>query len=291
VKIRAAICLVAVLLTGCAKQTSAVPNADAEASAAAAARNALPTAASPSSDEATIPVGAPPLPATFTKSPIYRIGKFPVSGCKEPSEKPTSLANVRAYYTEFVGCLNKAWAPVVIKAGFRFAPPKLVVVLGQSPSSPCDVEDGRDYYCGDTIYMDAEPDIDAYRRVPDGRLLWMALTIGHEYGHHVQALTGMLRAMGKRHETLNNADGYLEDDRRLELQASCFSAVYVGADRNAFPLTGARLNLWKRVMADTVDDEHDHGKAANHSFWTTAGYDAASPAACDTYVAPSWSVT
>ncbi|MEU4197792.1 neutral zinc metallopeptidase [Kribbella sp. NPDC026611] len=290
-KIRAAICLIAVLLTGCAKHTSAVPGGDAAASEAAAARASVPTTAATTEGEAAIPVKAPPMPSTFTKNPIYRVGKLPSSGCKEPNYQPTSLANVRAYYTEFTACLNKVWAPVIQKAGFRFVPPKLVVVLGQSPSSPCTVEDGRDYYCGDTIYMDAKPDIDGYRDAPASQRMWMALTMGHEYGHHVQALTGMLRAMGQRHRTLNNVDAYLEDERRLELQASCFSAVYLGADRNDFPLTGSALALWKRVAADTVDDDHDHGKAANHSFWTTAGYDAASPAGCNTYVAPSWSVT
>jgi hypothetical protein len=93
-------------------------------------------------------------------------------------------------------------------------------------SSPCTVDDGRDYYCGGTIYMDAET--------------------------------------------------------HLALQASCYSGVYIGADRNYFPVSSEWLDVWGLVIRNTIDDAHDHGKGENHEYWTTAGFDAASPAACDT---------
>src|SRR6266705_346346 len=95
----------------------------------------------------------------------------------------TSLRNVQAYYAQFVGCLNRAWGPVIRKAGFTFTPPKLVVVLGKSPSSPCHAYDGPAYYCGDTIYIDAKDDLDGYKDDPEWATTWMAVIIGHEYGH------------------------------------------------------------------------------------------------------------
>ena len=55
--------------------------------------------------------------------------------------------------------------------------PKLVVVLGKSPSSPCDFDDGQAYYCGDTIYMDAKVDITTYQEDPDWARAWMALAV------------------------------------------------------------------------------------------------------------------
>jgi hypothetical protein len=227
-----AICAAAVvLLTGCTPKNT-VSDADATAaSEAAKARSGLPTTADTPGSDSTAPTSAPSLPTALTRNPIYRVGKLPSAKCAEPAYEPTSLANARAYFTQYVACLNKAWAPAIRKAGFTFRPPKLVVVLGRSPSSPCTVDDGRDYYCGGTIYMDAET--------------------------------------------------------HLALQASCYSGVYIGADRNYFPVSPEWLDVWGLVIRNTIDDAHDHGKGENHEYWTTAGFDAASPAACDTYTVAS----
>ena len=283
-----AICAAAVvLLTGCNSKNT-VSDADAAAaSEAAKARSGLPTTGDSPGSNSTAPTSAPPLPTALTRNPIYRVGRLPSAQCAEPAYEPTSLANARAYFTEYVACLNKAWEPAIRKAGFTFTPPKLVVVLGQSPSSPCTVDDGRDYYCSGTIYMDAATHIALYRRDPDEARAWMALAIGHEYGHHVQALTGAFAALDKREVALNGVDAHLEDTRRMELQASCYSGVYIGADRNDFPVTSEWLDIWGLVIRNTIDDEHDHGKGENHGYWTTAGFDAASPAACNTYTVAS----
>ncbi len=281
----AALCAAAVLLlAGCTK------TAESEAGETAAAeaeklRSALPTT-TPTS-ESTAPVSAPPQPAALVKNPIYRVGKLAASECEEPSVPATSLANVRSYYTEYVVCLDEVWAPAIRKAGFRFAPPKLVVVLGQSPSSPCDVDDRWAYYCGDTIYVDAELDIAEYKKDPDWARAWMALLIVHEYGHHFQALTGILEAKYQRSLQLNGVDLQLEESRRLELQASCFSAAYIGADREYFPADDDWLTVWDDVIAASDDPDRDHGSAANHAHWTDAGFEAGGPGACNTYSADS----
>lgn len=129
---------------------------------------------------------------------------------------------------------------MIRKAGFAFTPPKLDVVLGKSPSSPCHFYDGPAYYCGDTIYLDAKADLDGYRDDPEWSRAWMAVIIGHEYGHHVQALTGILAAKHERGLTLNGIELHQEESRRLELQASCFGGAYLGADRTSFPARGRK---------------------------------------------------
>ena len=52
------------------------------------------------------------------------------------SFQETSLAKVRAYYTQALGCLNKAWAPAIRKAGYQFWAPQLQVYSGKSSTSP-----------------------------------------------------------------------------------------------------------------------------------------------------------
>jgi predicted metalloprotease len=281
-----AICATAVLLLSACTRTGG-PDAATESAAAEAAklRSELPTTVP--TTESTAPVSAPPQPAALARNPIYRAGKLAAPRCAEPAMPPTSLRNVQTYYAEFVGCLNKAWAPVIRKAGFTFTPPKLDVVLGKSPSSPCHFYDGPAYYCGDTIYLDAKADLDGYRDDPEWSRAWMAVIIGHEYGHHVQALTGILAAKYERGLTLNGIELHQEESRRLELQASCFGGAYLGADRTSFPLEDGRLDLWREVVARTEDPKHDHGTAGDHALWSSAGLDAAGPAACNTYAADS----
>jgi predicted metalloprotease len=271
------------VLAGCTATTK-----DADTTAAAEAeklRSALPTTTP--TPEPTEPVSAPPEPTALAKNPIYRVGRLPSPACVEPDVEPNTLATVRAYYTEYAACLDKAWAPAIRKAGFTFVPPKLVVVLGKSPSSPCDFDDGQAYYCGDTIYLDAKTDIAAYNEDPDWARTWMALLIGHEYGHHVQELTGILEAKYQRGLHLNGVDLQLEENRRLELQASCFSAAYLGADQQYFPADDEWLDVWDEVVASTEDPKRDHGNSENHVHWTTAGFEAAGPGACNTYTAAS----
>jgi uncharacterized protein len=285
----AACLLFALFITGCTKEDQAASSeAEAAASEAAMARAAVATGTpSAPSEDPSAQISVPPQPSELAKNPLYRVGKLPASRCPEPQHAPTSLVSARAYYTEFLGCLNKAWAPAIRKAGFSFQPPKLMVTEGRSASSPCEYTDGLAYYCDGIIYMDAATDIAYYKEDQERAMIWMAFNFGHEYGHHVQALTGILDARYERAVTLNGVDAALEESRRVELQASCLAGVYLGADRDWFPITGDWADDYDYLVHHTRDPEHDHGKRANHGQWSIAGLDAAEPAACNTYLAAS----
>ncbi|WP_344153818.1 neutral zinc metallopeptidase [Kribbella yunnanensis] len=275
------------LLTGCTKTVVADDPAAAAASEAARARQSVPTTAPTKAPPQ--PVTAPPQPPMLAKNAIYGVGKL-TANCPEPKVKPTSVANVRAYYTQSTACLNAAWAPAIRKAGFTFTPPKLDIVAGRSPDLPCDA-DAYGIYCGDTIYVDAQVDLDEYRKDPELVRGWMAFVIAHEYGHHVQALTGMEKAAFDRRLRLNGVDLALEESRRYELQASCFGGVYVGADLAAFRKDPGWADLFAKVVGSTDDDGYDHGSTKNHAYWSMAGFRAASPAACNTFTATAAQVS
>jgi hypothetical protein len=261
--------------------------AKARADAGTGTTSAAPVAPSSTTPEAQGPNN--PEPQELTKNPLYLVGPLPASKCKEPSARPTSVALVRAYYNESLACLNKSWAPVIRKAGFQFRPAHLVVSSGQSAGSPCDTTESA-YYCGDeTIYMDADLDIADYQK---NDRVWvrteMAFLIAHEYAHHVQRLTGILHASSARQIALNGIDAQLEETRRVELQASCLSGVYLGADRAWFPARGTWLRQWQWTVRNTGDEwnpERTHGNKKNHGRWSISGFDAADLAACNTFTA------
>lgn len=222
---------------------------------------------------------------------LYRVGRLPASRCKEPTGRPTTTANVRKYYTEFIRCLDKAWAPAIRKAGFTFQAPRLEVITGRSRTR-CAVTDSA-AYCSGVISMSANFDIENYRNT---RRLWtrttMAQLIAHEYGHHLQRLTGIRSASDARSHYLSG-DARLAESRRLELQASCFAGVYLGADRLYFPVAGAWRQEWLwtiRNRGDEWNPTRSHGNRTSHSRWTRRGFAAAGPAGCNTFTASAASI-
>ncbi|MEV5963169.1 hypothetical protein AB0L70_15480 [Kribbella sp. NPDC051952] len=84
--------------------------------------------------------------------------------------------------------------------------------------------------------------------------------------------------------------GQLEIQRRKELQASCLGAAFLGANKRAFRLTGARLAIWQDIVHH-VGDEYgkvrDHGSRKNHAYWTIQAFNTTNPSVCNTFTAPS----
>ncbi|HEY9338765.1 MAG TPA: neutral zinc metallopeptidase [Kribbella sp.] len=227
------------------------------------------------------------------QNPLYRVGRLPASHCKEPAIRPTSVANVRKYYAAYILCLDKVWKPVVEKAGFTFQSPRLDIFTGKTRTA-CDVQDSAAYCGNGVISMNATFDIDNYRKY---NKLWarttMAHLVAHEYGHHIQHLAGISDASATRTAYANGADGPLLESRRIELQASCLSGAYLGADRSFFPVSGSWRQRWLWTISHRGDEwgtQRDHGSAKNHSRWTRRGFDAGSPAACNTFTASAASL-
>jgi len=262
------------------------------------APSTAPSAPSSSSAPSTTPPSPPPTRRTVqptnkqivTQNKLYVTGLLPASRCREPSARPTSRANVLKYYGQSLACLNKVWRPTVLETRNAFRAPRLVVYMGLSTTSPCGPINGAVYCSGnETIYMSATEDMDNYRKASK---IWtrtdMAFTIAHEYGHHVQMLTGILQASHTREYDMTNRDLRLEESRRLELQASCLSAVYLGADKAFFPVSGEWARWWRWKVANHGDQwnpQRDHGDKKNHAWWSMRGFNSKNPGLCNTFTA------
>jgi len=229
------------------------------------------------------------------RNKLYTVGAIKPVGCKESRSRQTSVAGARANYRNLVACLNKAWAPMVARAGGRFRAPSVMMFSG-TVSSPCGThsDSGPPFYCttNDTIYMNLTQDIGNYNNYPEAynkvwARMWMLHQFAHEYGHHVQNMVGIFPAYARiRYERATYAKE-LEDSRRLELQASCFSDIFIGSNRRSYPITGQSLFQWRFLIGNTIDPQHDHGAPAIHKYWAQRGWDARNPTACNTFAASS----
>jgi predicted metalloprotease len=129
--------------------------------------------------------------------------------------------------------------------------------------------------------------------------------LAHEYGHHVQQITGIMQ------QHPDNGTGPDSNGVRRELQADCFAGAWVGAmteqeDEQGRPFLEAPT---RQQIADalnaaaTVGDDHiqaqsggavnpegwTHGSSEMRQRWFDAGYDNGL-GACDTFAVPGSSL-
>ena len=133
----------------------------------------------------------------------------------------------------------------------------------------------------------------------DGPLAEMYVT-AHEYGHHIQHITGVMDRADR------SGSGAGSDSVRVELQADCYAGMWVGeAATTVDPDTGTTflepisaeqltdaLSAAEAVGDDRIQeastgqvDPHTwtHGSSEQRQEWFTVGYEQGSLEACDTF--------
>lgn len=225
-----------------------------------------------------------------TRDKFYATGSLPSVGCRLSGARPSNKAGIQAYYNTVFRCLNANWAPKIRRAGDTFRAPRVLLVAGPV-SGPCGGGfSSVSYYCGqnEVIYMRYDLDVKQYNKYPENyqkvfAKMWALFTVAHEYGHHVQQLSGIMTASWNRTYQFDSEYARLEESRRRELQASCLSAVFIGANRNALPMTGENKRQYLWAVSHTIDPRRDHGNPNNHWFWSKRGFFGRNPNLCNTF--------
>jgi predicted metalloprotease len=225
---------------------------------------------------------------------VYRSGALPVQNCPAANLGSGSLASQKVYYQRLFKCLNDAWRPIFHDLGQDKPDPGLVV-FDQPVTTACgnfQPLSGRvlAFYCygNQVMYVDVKQMNRAFGPQQD---LAYLMTIAHEYGHHVQGVTGLFYA--RMAYLQDHPDEKLESSRRNELQASCFGGVFSKAVAKSYPLTD-RLAEFKEQSSNsfgespsTPEDERTHGLATSQGFWIQNGFNIGENKACDTFAAPA----
>ncbi|TWD81783.1 putative metalloprotease [Kribbella amoyensis] len=236
-------------------------------------------------------------PELTRQNKLYAVGRLPSVGCKEPQYRPTSKDNVRAYYETLLTCLNKAWEPAVRKAGADFRAPRLII-FDDGQETACGVQRKLASYCpadGGSVAMPWQELAGQYERNNALTRVDMADALGYVYGVHVQNLTGIFTASDNLADSAPTEAARLEQLRRLSLQASCLSSVFLGAEQRTFPIRGRLLTeyQWRSKHygdEDGKDKVRDHGSRKSVELWRGRGFGAADPGSCNTFVAAAGQV-
>ncbi|WP_329005993.1 neutral zinc metallopeptidase [Kribbella sp. NBC_00709] len=213
---------------------------------------------------------------------LYKTGAIPTSKCHELNVSLRTFAGVVAYENNLYKCLYGSWALPLKQAGAAYkVAPKLVVHNSSAVNSKCGVvTGGTAFFCGvdhGYIYIPAYVIINYWKQSPTMARAYATFTLSHEYGHHVQWLTGILNASWARQNAFSTYAAQLEESRRRELQASCLGGAVDGANKRNYPFSGGFMTQYNWVISNSGDQPggvRDHGAIKNHAFWVTAGFNA-----------------
>ncbi|MEV5647730.1 neutral zinc metallopeptidase [Nocardia sp. NPDC052254] len=117
----------------------------------------------------------------------------------------------------------------------------------------------------------------------------------HEYGHHVQAISGISQksSRDRYNAGVSSATG-LELSRRLELEAQCFGGMFFGSSLFVGTITNDQGYFVKQDNYDRGDDHsdvRDHGANQHYGAWYAQGEEHNRTWMCNTWNSPSDAVS
>lgn len=127
-----------------------------------------------------------------------------------------------------------------------------------------------------------------------------AYVIAHEYGHHVQTLTGASQQVQRAQQAASSRAEANRYSVALELQADCYAGVWAAnaaaVSNGAVALEPGDLEeglrtasaigddtLQRRQGGRIVPEGFTHGSSAQRVEWLRRGYQSGDPAVCDTF--------
>ncbi|KAA0960173.1 neutral zinc metallopeptidase [Microbacterium sp. ANT_H45B] len=174
----------------------------------------------------------------------------------------------------------------------QYSPPQLIIVDGAT-STACGTASNAvgPFYCPpeETVYVDPTFfDLMQQQFGASAGDLAQLYIVGHEWGHHIQYITGVMDRYP------NNGTGPDSNGVRIELQADCYAGAWIGRmteekDKNGVPylqtpteaeITDA-LNAANTVGDDNIQQQSSgsvnpesftHGTSAQRQGWFASGY-------------------
>jgi predicted metalloprotease len=207
------------------------------------------------------------------------------------------------FISQVLRSTETVWTAVFAERGLTYEPPKLFLFRDSYPTGCGQGEAAAGpFYCeaDKNVYLDLgffdvmDRELGAPGQFPQ------AYVVGHEVGHHVQDLLGILPKVNARRERGSEAQANALSVR-LELQADCFAGVWATrsqqqqgwrleqGDIEAALHAAAQIGddtLQRRARGTVVPESFTHGSSAQRVAWFKRGVDSGQVEACDTFGNP-----
>ncbi|WP_281277797.1 neutral zinc metallopeptidase [Saccharothrix texasensis] len=244
------------------------------------------------------PKAGPKAVIALGDNPIHAagLGAFNIDGCALPA-MDYSPAGQDRFLRASLPCIESMWKPSFERANLPYQPVELVMVTSQITNTCGSMGPDRTaMYCDGTIYWTpnhyANEQGSANPNHP-GKYLGQ---LAHEYGHHIQWLSGILRASSQAQYEKGGWDTPegLDLNRRKELQATCFGGMTLAPlSHGAVP--GDVISVALTDAGNRGDypiyPNRDHGAPEKNAAWVNHGFKNNETSACNTWVASAADVS
>jgi predicted metalloprotease len=204
------------------------------------------------------------------------------------------------FVSQILRSTEQVWGDVFQSAGRMYEEPKLRLFRDSYPTA-CGLGEAAagPFYCPQDriVYLDLGFfDLMTQQLGAPGQFAH-AYVIGHEVGHHVQNLLGII----DRVDALRSRGGEAESNAlsvRLELQADCFAGVWATraqhergwrfeqGDIETAVNAAAQIGddtLQRKSRGTVVPESFTHGTSEQRVSWLKRGLETGDPNACDTF--------
>lgn len=227
-----------------------------------------------------------------------RLDPFPQAAPATGTQQgPDPDAKLKDFVGFVVDDVQKHWQQEFQRAGKTYEPTKLVLFT-DSVSTGCGGASSATgpFYCpvDRKVYLDLGFFQELRSRFGAPGDFAQAYVIAHEFGHHVQKLTGVTDQVQSAEQ--RSPDESNELSIRLELQADCFAGVWGHTAYAKGELEAGDVEEGLAAAAAVGDDRLQreatgrvnretwtHGSSAQRDKWFKKGFDTGDPNACDTF--------
>jgi predicted metalloprotease len=218
---------------------------------------------------------------------------------QQTGETAAEICDDNQYATEScnaLASLNQTWQPIFQQAGIEFRQPALVFYSG-GVNSGCGSASSAagPFYCpaDQSMYLDTSfyDQLDRQLGAGPGDFA-RYYVIAHEYGHHVQTLTGVANQI--RSVQSQNPRQANQLQVMMELQADCYAGVWAGKNRNAIEPGDFEegMQAASAIGDDTLtggrvsSENFTHGTSAQRMQALRLGMESGDDVQCDEIVQP-----
>jgi predicted metalloprotease len=223
----------------------------------------------------------------------------PIANCETGADANESIDCRIAFAAE---SLDTYWADTLPEFDAAYRTTSIVIFEGQT-NTGCGAASSAvgPFYCpaDETIYLDTSfYELLRTQFGSSGGSLAEMYVIAHEWGHHIQNVTGIMNGLDLQDS------GPTSDGVRLEVQADCFAGAWVGAastikDANGVtflePVTREQIadalsaasavgddRIQESTQGQVTPETWTHGSSEMRQQWFVAGYEGG-PNACNTF--------
>ena len=209
----------------------------------------------------------------------------------KPAGWPTDLMT----YTRSIGpLLNEFWSRALAMTNVDYMPPRFMVIPEHvEVATGCLNPDGTPAIADTLAYCGADQTVYIYEPFMRDELIagedWrsrdyvVATVIAHEWGHHIQRLTGLSSVSGAL--IVNNPENWPLITRQKELQADCYAGMFTRYARDRGWLNPGDVEEAREALLRAGDDHLDspghHGLPEQRKEWFTRGYNHYAFRACE----------